>query len=323
MQTILILTLDGVLDASLGITLDTLKAGRSLLAGAGKAARVRVLTAGYAKTIRTGAGLRLTTDMTFREVVSAQLRPSWVVLPGAGLSTEEQIAARFSRKDAVALMELLRALAAAKVRIATSCSSVFFLAQAGLLSGRAATTTWWLAPIFRGRYADVRLDESKMLVRDGQYLSSGSAFSQMDLMLAVVTDTMGAGVAHLCSRYLLIDERPSQARYMIPNHIQQVDATVIAAERWIDEHLAMPVSVAALASQLAMSPRTLARRIEVAMGVSPVKFIQRRKLLHAVHLLETSSRSIDAIARDIGYQDATTLRKLIRREFGMTPGAMR
>ena len=32
---------------------------------------------------------------------------------------------------------------------------------------------------------------------------------------------------------------------------------------------------------------------------------------------------IDAIAEKIGCQDGTTLRKLVKREFGTTPGALR
>ncbi len=323
MQTILILALEGVMDSSLAITLDTLKAGSAFLAGKGRKDQIRVLTAGYKRFIQTGAGLRLTTDMTFKEAIEAHLKPNWVILPGAGLLSDKEITSRFAKQDAQEAMRLLQLLDREKVKIGASCSSVFFLAEAGLLPGRAATTTWWLAQIFRARYPDIKLDETRMLVRDGQYLTAGSAFSQLDLALAIVADTMGASVAHLCSRYMLIDQRPSQARYMIPTHIRHVDPTVIAAERWIDGHISMPISVAHLSAELAVSSKTLARRIQSATGVSPVKFIQRRKLMHAVHLIETTSMPIDTIAEKIGYQDGTTLRKLVKREFGTTPAGLR
>lgn len=323
MQTILILALEGVMDSSLAITLDTLKAGAAFVAGSGGREKIRVAVAAHRKFVQTGAGLRLTADMTFAEVGSTRMAPNWVIVPGAGLVSDDQITARCAKNDALEAMRLLQALGERKVKIAASCSSVFLLAQAGLLSGRAATTTWWLARIFRARYPDIRLDEAKMLVRDGQYLTAGSAFSQLDLALAIVADTMGAAVAHLCSRYLLIDQRPSQARYMLQTHVQHVDATVVAAERWIDGNLSQPISVAALSSELAMSAKTLARRIHAATGVSPVKFIQRRKLTHAVHLIETTSLSIDAIAERIGYQDGTALRKLVKRELGTTPAGLR
>ncbi|HEX7153197.1 MAG TPA: helix-turn-helix domain-containing protein [Thermoanaerobaculia bacterium] len=322
MKTILILALDGVMDSSLAITLDTLHAGQAFVANAGKPARIRTVVAGHRKTVRTGNGLLLKPEVTFAEALVRTPRPEWILVPALGMATEEAIDTRLRQKDALAAMALLRE-ASSSVHIGASCSSVFLLAETGLLDGRQATMTWWLAHLFRARHPAVRLDEAKMLVRDGAYLTSGSAYSQLDLMLAVVADTMGTTIAHLCSRYLLIDQRPSQARYMIHAHRPHVDPTVVAAELWIDAHLAEPISITDLAAELSVSPKTLARRIDAATGVPPLKFIQRRRLLHASHLIETTSLSIDAIAAKVGYQDGTALRKLVKREFGKTPAALR
>lgn len=323
MKTILVLALESVMDSSLAITLDTIRAGQAFLSRAGKPDRVRVLVAGHRKgAVRTGGGLTLKPDLTFADALQTTARPDWIIVPALGLVSDEAITMRLRQKDALAAMELLRQ-APKSAHIAASCSSVFLLAHTGLLSGRQATMTWWLAHLFRARHPDVRLDEARMLVRDGRFLTAGSAYSQLDLMLAIVADTMGTTIAHLCSRYLLIDQRPSQARYMIHTHLQQSDPTVVAAERWIDAHLSEPISIPRLAAKLSVSPKTLARRIDAATGVPPLKFIQRRRLLHASHLIETTSMSIEAIAASVGYQDGTALRKLIKREFGTTPTALR
>lgn len=315
MKNVLVLALDGVMDSSLVLTLDTLRTAGRFRKGSG----LRVAVAGHRRTVRTGGGLRVKADCTF--AAARQLRPDWIVVPGMGLTSAETIAARFAQKDALAAMDLLRETRAKK--IGASCSSVFLLAEAGLLDGRHVTTTWWLAQTFRSRHPEVRLDETRMLVGDGRFTTAGSAFAQLDLALAVVTDTMGASIAHLCSRYLLIDQRPSQARYMIPSHVRHVDPTVVAAERWIDANLASPVTITDLAAALALSPKTLARRIAAAAGVSPVRFLQRRRVQQAAHLIETTSMTIDAIAATVGYQDGTALRKLIKREMGTTPAALR
>lgn len=323
MKTLLILALDGVMDSSLAITLDVFKAARTFAAGVNKAADVRILVAGHQRVVRTGGNLRLHVDVTFASVRQGLSTPSWIVVPGLGLLTDAAITARLAKKDALEAMRLLQHMDGGASQIGASCSAVFLLAQAGLLDGRHATMTWWLAHIFRDRHPQVHLDETRMLVRDGRLLTGGSAFSQLDLALAIVADAMGEAVAHLCSRYLLIDSRASQARYMMPTRMQHRDPTVVAAERWIDAHLAGSISVVALSRHLAVSPKTLSRRIGAATGVSPIKFIQRRRLLHASHLLETTSMSIDAIAAKVGYQDATALRKLVRREFDTTPAALR
>ncbi|WP_420474596.1 GlxA family transcriptional regulator [Noviherbaspirillum sp. ST9] len=322
MTTILVLALDGMMDSCLAITLDTIRAAQSIQSRGGKGRSVRLLVAGHRKTVRGSGGMRLDVDMTFAEVMAGAVRPEWIVIPGLGLTSEEDIAARFAQKDALAAIELVKQ-APHGTQLGAACSAVFLLAQAGLLAGRHATMTWWLAAVFRTRFPDVRLDETRMLVRDGPCLTAGSAYAQLDLTLALVADTMGTSVAHLCSRYLLIDQRPSQARYMVQSHTQHIDPTVVAAERWIDANLSNPISITQLAAALAVSPKTLSRRIDAAMGVSPVKFIQRRRLLHASHLIETTNKSIEAIAAEVGYQDATALRKLVKREFGMTPAALR
>lgn len=321
MKNVLVLALDGVLDSTLAITLDTFRTAEGLRKRAGNNVPIRALVANHRRTIRTGGGMRRAADFTFAEVMEGAVRPDWIVVPGLGLTTREMIATRFTQKDALSAMELLRTARAKN--IGASCSSVFLLAEAGLLDGRHATTTWWLASVFRARYPEVKLDEARMLVRDERFTTAGSAFAQLDLALAIVTDTMGAAVAHLCSRYLLIDQRPSQARYMIPSHVRHVDPTVVAAEQWIDANLANPVSITDLAAAMAMSPKTLSRRIAAATGVSPVRFLQRRRVQQAAHLIETTSMTIDAIASMVGYQDGTALRKLIKRELGTTPAGLR
>lgn len=323
MKTLLILALDGVMDSSLGITLDTLRAGLTFCAASGKPVHRQIMVAGYGKFVRTRGNLRLTTDVTFKSLRQDPIKAEWIVIPGLGLISDEAISSRFARPDVIELLAMLKMADAEGIKIAASCSAVFLLAQAGVMDGRQATMTWWLAHLFRARYPQVRLDETRMLVRDGHFLTSGSAFSQLDLSLAIVANTMGVAIANLCSRYLLIDERPSQARYMMANHSQHVDPTVIAAERWIDAHLSTPITISTLASQLAVSPKTLARRIDAATGMSPIKFIQHRRLLFASHLIQTTLFSIDAIAGKVGYQDSTALRKLVKREFGTTPASLR
>ena len=314
MQKLLIHAQDGVLDSSLTITQDTLRTAQAL----GKRG-VEWRIASGRRTVRTAGGLRFDADVTLRD---ARERVDWIIVPGMGMTSDRAITQRLRQRDALAAIDLLRERRLAK-RIAASCSSVFLLAAAGLLEGRAATTTWWLAQSFRERHPDVRLDESRMVVRDGPILTAGSAFAQLDLILAVITATMGADVAHLCSRYMLIDRRPSQARYMIPSHVRHVDDTVLAAERWIDAHLAAPIAITDLASAVAVSPKTLSRRITAATGLSPVRFVQRRRLLEAMHLIETTTLTVEDVATRVGYQDSTALRKIIRRELGTTPSTLR
>jgi transcriptional regulator GlxA family with amidase domain len=321
MKSVWILVLDGVMDSSLSITLDVLRAAQAIVAPRGSPPfDYRVL--GTRAHVQTACGLRLRTDDTFRKAAARDGVPHWAIVPAMG-EYGPQLAAHFSRPDATQARALLRTLHAGQARIAASCASVFLLAEAGLLEQRTATTTWWLANQFRGRYPGITLDERRMVVRDGKVLTAGSAFSQLDLMLAVLGDLAGVRVADLCARYLLIDRRPSQARYMMATHALHHDPVVAAAERWIDDHLAESITVSGLSKVLALSEKSLWRRVQAATGLPPIKLIQRRRLMMATHLIETTKIPIEQVAARVGYRDSTTLRRLMRRELDVSPSGLR
>ena len=322
MKSVWILALDGVMDSSLSITLDLLRTAQALVAQTKSPASFSHRVLGARAHVQTACGLRLRSDGTFRQAHANEDAPQWVIVPAMG-EYGRRLNAHLLQPDAVQAARLLQGLQARKARIAASCASVFLLAEAGLLERRSATTTWWLAGDFRSRYPGVTLDERRMVVRDGNVLTAGSAFSQLDLMLALLGDLVGVRVANLCARYLLIDRRPSQARYMMASHALHHDPVVAAAERWIDDRLAGPVTVGALAKVLATSEKTLSRKVHAATGLSPIKLIQRRRLMMATHLIETTKIPIEEVAARVGYRDSTTLRRLIRRELDTSPSGLR
>jgi len=70
--------------------------------------------------------------------------------------------------------------------VAAACIGTFVLAETGLLDDQDATTTWWLAPLFRQRYPKIRLDESRMVIKSGKFVTAGAALSHMDLALSLI-----------------------------------------------------------------------------------------------------------------------------------------
>lgn len=323
MKTFLVLATEGILDSGLAITLDILRTANFLIERNHETQSFRIITAGHRKRVRTGAGLELTCDYTFQQLLRAEVEADWVLLPGSGKKLLPELEASLNSKEVLQVMAVLKHYAEQGSCLSVSCASTFMLAEAGLMTGRTATTSWWLATAFRQRYPDVILDEAKMLVRDGNFLTAGAVFSQMDVVLDIVAEVVGSNIAYLCSRYLLIEQRSSQARFMIPTQNQHLDPIVIAAEKWIDKNIARPLTVQELASQFAVSTKTLSRKIQEATGDSPIKFIQRRKLMRAVHLLESTNLSIELVAERVGYQNGTMLRHLVKRELGVLPGGIR
>ena len=72
------------------------------------------------------------------------------------------------------------------VVVTAACIGTFVLAESGLLANHRATTTWWLAPLFRKRYPAVALEDESMVVKSGQFVTAGAALGHMDLALWIV-----------------------------------------------------------------------------------------------------------------------------------------
>ncbi len=100
-----------------------------------------------------------------------------------------------------------------------------------------------------------------MVVDAGPVVTAGASFAQLDLLLRLVSRLAGPELAALVTRYLVVDERPSQARYAIAHHVAHGSPLVRNAERWIRAHLAEPLRVGAMARALGTTHRALDRHV--------------------------------------------------------------
>lgn len=319
-RRIAILVRHGFADSGLAVALDVFRAANSLAIRAAKPAPfvVDVVTA-RGGPVRAASGLELRST----HAIGRARRADVVMVPGVWVEHAAELDRLLEQPESRAL---IRAVAAAHARgalVASSCGGAFVLADAGLLDGKAATTTWWLAAHLTRRHPRVQLDPSRALVSEGRVLTGGAVFAQADVALAIVARFAGPALARQCSRVLLLDTHASQAPYMAVEHLRTDDRTVRRAEAWIRAHLADPISIPALARHLATSPRTLARRLEAAVGLSPVAFVQRLRVESAVYLLRTTKHSLAEIAARVGYSDPGALRRLIQRETNASPRDLR
>ena len=101
------------------------------------------------------------------------------------------------------------------------------------------------------------------------------------------------------------------------------DALVEQACDLIELRLATHLRVAAIARQLGISHSQLDRRFRAALGSTVVGFVRARRAHLAQHLLRSSDLDSAAIARQVGAGDAQALNKLLRRELGAGPRALR
>jgi transcriptional regulator GlxA family with amidase domain len=142
------------------------------------------------------------------------------------------------------------------------------------------------------------------------------------VLLGLVARVAGAEVARDCMRFLVLDRRPSQARYVVSDVLARTSPEACRAERWIREHLAEPITLPTLARATATSPRTLARRIERAFGLTPMRLVARLRVEQAVHLLESTDWSFERVATEVGMAPSV-LRRGMLKERGQTAREIR
>lgn len=306
-----VLVLDGVFDLGLAALIDTLGTANDLAGTLPNAPTpIDFTLVGVRRRVLTAQGLTVPVRS-----VEKMRRPDAVLVPALGAKMPDTLDARLSGADVADAVTVLRRWTRAGASTGAACTGTFLLAESGLLDEQRATTSWWLAPMFRQRYPRVGLDESRMLVKSAGFTTAGAAMAHLDLALSVVRARSPA-LAALAARYLLVEARGSQAEFVIPDHLAHADPVVERFEAWARRHLARGFSLAGAARAVGTSERTLARRLHGVLGKTPLSYFQDLRVERAVHLLRTGKESVDRIALQIGYSDGVTLRALLRRRLG-------
>jgi transcriptional regulator GlxA family with amidase domain len=306
----------GSLTSGVAVTLDMLSAAQVMAPHCGVPAPTWCVYSPEGGPVTLSMGLKVATQRLPRR--SSADRSVWV-LPGLRLESPAQVAERLVDPQVQRVADAVARHVAGGGRVAASCFSVFVLAQAGVLDGRRITTTWWLASALQQRFPACRVDADRMLCADGPITTAGAALAQTDLMLHLLREHSGHALADWVSRVLLIDARSAQSPYVVPQALAAGDGFVSRLVEQIEARWPEPVSVAMLAQQAAMSPKTLARHVQRATGKTPMALIQSVRLRRARALLENTRMPVEQVAAAVGYQDATALRRLLHRLTDATP----
>jgi len=306
-----VLALGGVFDLGLAAVLDAFQTANELIEMSGLSVpRFDLRVVGVRKAVATSHGLRVPVQSIGNRA------PDCVVVPAIGFKAAGPLEAALARPDVRDASVVLRQWANRGATMTAACVGTFVMAESGLLDRHHATTTWWLAPMFRQRYPAVLLDESNMIVKSGRFVTAGAALSHMDLALWLVRG-VSPQLASLTAKYLIVDSRASQSAYALTDHLAHADPLVQRFESWARARLKHGFSLDDAAKAVGSSKRTLARHMQRVLGKSPLSYFQTLRVERAVHLLKTGSASVDEVATRVGYSDGATLRALLRRQLDL------
>ena len=226
------------------------------------------------------------------------------------------------------LMGWIRKMHAAGAQLYASCGGSLVLAEAGLLDGGEATTHWAYARLFREIYPHVTLHAERLLVQTGPGHSmtcSGGASSWQDLALLLIAKHGGTEEAIRMSKLFLYQwHRDGQLPYasMIQN-VNHGDAAILRCQQWLAQNYQRQDIIAELVRESGVPKRSFDRRFRAATGYSPLAYVQTLRVEEAKQLLETTDTAVDQVAREVGYEDVASFRRLFRRLTAMAPADYR
>jgi transcriptional regulator GlxA family with amidase domain len=246
-----------------------------------------------------------------------------ICIPELMVSPDEPITGRFAPE-----LAWLRRCHAAGATLAAACSGALLLAEAGLLDGHEATTHWAYCDAMQQRYpaVTVRAQRALVITGDGQRLvMAGGGTSWLDPALYLIARFVDVDTAMQVARVSLIDwHHVGQQPFSRLACTRQVDDAVIGrCQVWIADHYAQATPVAAMIRLSGLPERSFKRRFVQATGMPPLRYVHTVRLEEAKHMLETGTLPIEAIANEVGYEDAAFFSRLFKREVNLAPAHYR
>lgn len=219
------------------------------------------------------------------------------------------------------LIQLLRKANNAGWTIAGNCTGNFLLAEAGILDGKAATTHWGFETEFKQRFPQVNLQADQLITRDENIFCAGGGIAWFDLGLHIIERNIDFETAMQTAKAFVIDyRRDSQLSYSLMRIAKpHQDDVVNNIQALIEQDCTISLSIDELANQHNVSQRTLIRRFNSALGMPPNTYLQSVRIERARKMLEESDFNVDTVMNKIGYEDASSFRRLFKKKTGLTP----
>lgn len=225
-----------------------------------------------------------------------------------------------------AVVDWLRRHALTARRFGSVCRGAFFLAAAGLLDGRRATTHWAEAERLAVQFPGVTVDEDAIQVSDGPLRTSAGVTAGLDLALALVEEDLGHEIAmRIASQLVMFFKRPGgQMQFSRKGEaVPAGRAALQELQRWVAANPALDHSVTNLAKRMDLSPRHFSRMFRSEVGITPATWVEEARVSAARRLLEQGQEAPKQVAVHCGFADADTLRRAFRRHVGVTPAEYR
>lgn len=269
-----------------------------------------VVLAPGGRTVRASNGLQLG--------ASGALEDETLVLDTLLVAGGDHLPLRPVDQDVVAGVTQL---ARRSARVASVCTGAFLLGAAGLLDGRRATTHWRHVRRLQAVFPKVQVEPDAIFVQDEHVHTSAGITAGIDLCLALLEIDHDGELARRVARSLVVFlQRPGGQSQFSPS-LQAPRPSTPSLRAVYDAIAADPaaeLSTAALAAQLAMSPRHFTRVFSAETGVTPRRYIESVRVQTACVALDRGA-SVAQSVEAAGFPSMDALRRAFRERLGVTP----
>jgi transcriptional regulator GlxA family with amidase domain len=223
------------------------------------------------------------------------------------------------------LVAAVKEVAGRSRRLASICTGSFILAQAGLLSGRRATTHWRDTRSLARAFPDITVEPDAIFVRDGEVFTSAGVSSGIDLALALVELDCGTALVREVARWLVVYLQRAGGQSQFSALIEAGPPPQSALRAVTDGIAADPSadhSVRTLAARASLSTRQLTRLFRSELGTTPADYVEMVRVDAARGALD-AGRTVTETAHLAGFGSTETLRRAFLEHLGVSPKAYR
>lgn len=204
-------------------------------------------------------------------------------------------------------------------------TGVCFLAEAGLLNGKAATTHWHYFDQFQKDYPQIQLKRQYFITQAGNLYCAASINSLADLTVHFIHRFFGKTISSHVERHFSHEIRQAYdtSGFLEAEKNPHPDEEITQIQIWLQDNYQRDILFPQVANRFSMSVRTLNRRFKNALGQTPLDYLQEIRINTAKDLLKTSNLSISEIADKVGYQDTGYFTTLFKKKLAITPNSYR
>ena len=245
-------------------------------------------------------------------------RPTVIVIPPGLGDPLPQAEARY-------YADWLRSEHSRGVGLCSICKGAFLLGETGLLAGRTVTTHWTYEEHLTSRFPDINVNTDRLIIDDGDILTAGGVMAWIDLSLILIERFLGPAIMAETARVFLVDPPGREQSYYsaFSPRLNHGDEAILKVQHWLQASGGKDMSLAVLADQAGLEPRTFMRRFQKATGHRAGEYVQRLRIDKARDLLQFTREPVDAIAWKVHYSDPGSFRKIFTRIIGLTPAEYR